>query len=53
MLCWLIFFVLLIIAPVLFTLIFNAAETLCNWAGVPSSWMQNGIDQFRFWEQGP
>ncbi|MFT3728023.1 MAG: site-2 protease family protein [Terricaulis sp.] len=45
----LIFFVLLISAPMLFIPIFNVAQMVCNWLGVPDVYMQSGYEQFHFW----
>lgn len=49
----LIFFVLLVMAPALFTPIFNAAQIACGWIGISGSDMETGFNGFRFWVQGP
>lgn len=46
----LIFLVLLIMAPVLFSPIFNAAQVACNWIGISGADMQTGYSGFRFWD---
>jgi Zn-dependent protease len=50
---FLIFFVLMVMAPQIFMPIFRTAQTLCNIAGVSSTDMQGGLDQFQFWSSGP
>jgi Zn-dependent protease len=49
----LVFFALIFMVPEIFAPIWNVAETICNWAGVHSADMQNGLDQFQFWSQNP
>ena len=48
-----IFFALLLMAPVLFMPVFNVAQIMCNWSGVSDMDMQTGITAFRFWDQAP
>jgi len=47
------FFALILLIPELFAPIWNGAETVCNWVGVSSADMQNGLDHFQFWAQNP